>query len=249
MSRSCRACASARKSPEELMNFRAFHSAGLWLAVIAMPPTARRSRTSSWTVGTGQMSRSTTRQPLESSPATTACRTIAPEERVSRPTTMAPGPVYVPNACAKRTSSAGVRDSPTTPRTPEMLIFSVGIARIKIWSRTRRAKRFAPTSRRRLLARDGPVVREEPETLRAFEVEAEESAPGGLLFAERAGHVELIHARAAEGDVARREIPGRVAPQELALRTDDLHLPHPVVRDVEVAVRVEADAVRLVADL
>jgi hypothetical protein len=34
----------------------------------------------------------------------------------------------VPNACAKRTSSWGVSDWPTTPRTPEMLIFSVGIA-------------------------------------------------------------------------------------------------------------------------
>jgi len=75
------------------MNFSAFHSAGLWLAVMAMPPCARRWRTTNCTVGTGQMSRSTTRHPLESSPATTAWRTISPDVRVSRPTTTVPDPV------------------------------------------------------------------------------------------------------------------------------------------------------------
>ncbi len=45
--------------------------------------------------------------------------------------TIVPGPTYVPNACAKRTSSVGVRLSPTTPRTPEMLILSVGMARMR----------------------------------------------------------------------------------------------------------------------
>jgi hypothetical protein len=36
----------------------------------------------------------------------------------------------VPNACAKRVNKVGVSESPTTPRTPEMLIFRVGIGRI-----------------------------------------------------------------------------------------------------------------------
>jgi hypothetical protein len=44
--------------------------------------------------------------------------------------TIVPGPVCVPNVCAKRVSNLGVSDWPTTPRTPEMLIFNVGIARI-----------------------------------------------------------------------------------------------------------------------
>src|SRR5215217_6497312 len=132
MSKSCRACAPARKSPEEFMNFSAFHSAGLWLAVIAMPPRAPRPRTSNCTVGTGHTSRSKTLHPDDRSPATTACRTISPDVRVSRPMTIVPGPTNVPNACVNLVSRVGVRDSPTTPLTPEMLIFSVGIARINL---------------------------------------------------------------------------------------------------------------------
>ena len=46
--------------------------------------------------------------------------------------TIVPDPVCVPNACAKRVSSFGVSDWPTTPRTPEMLIFRVGIALITV---------------------------------------------------------------------------------------------------------------------
>jgi hypothetical protein len=38
--------------------------------------------------------------------------------------------VCVPNACANRVSNIGVNDWPITPRTPEMLIFKVGIALI-----------------------------------------------------------------------------------------------------------------------
>ena len=38
---------------------------------------------------------------------------------------------YVPNAWANRVSSVGVSDSPTTPRTPEMLILRVGIGRME----------------------------------------------------------------------------------------------------------------------
>jgi hypothetical protein len=44
--------------------------------------------------------------------------------------TIVPEPVCVPNACAKRVSNFGVSDWPTTPRTPEILILRVGIARI-----------------------------------------------------------------------------------------------------------------------
>ena len=68
----------------------------------------------------------------------TACRTISPERRVSRPTTIGPVPMQVPKACAKRVSRIGVSDSPTTPRTPEIEIFSVGMARmIYVPSRSR----------------------------------------------------------------------------------------------------------------
>src|ERR1043166_2297787 len=81
-------------------------------------------------VGTGHMPTSITRQPLDKSPATTACLTISPDVLGSRPIAIVPEPTYVPNACANRVRRVGVSESPTTPRTPEMLIFRVGIARI-----------------------------------------------------------------------------------------------------------------------
>src|SRR5216684_8612627 len=82
-------------------------------------------------VGTGHIPISRMREPLESKPATTACLTISPEVRGSRPMTIVRAPVYVPNACAKRVSKVGVSDSPITPRTPEILILRVGIGRMK----------------------------------------------------------------------------------------------------------------------
>src|SRR5436305_7017213 len=81
-------------------------------------------------VGTGHIPISMMRHPLESKPAMTACLTISPEVRGSRPMTTVRWPTYVPNACAKRVSSVGVRDSPMTPRTPEILILRDGIGRI-----------------------------------------------------------------------------------------------------------------------
>src|SRR5215207_4051863 len=109
MSSISRPCPAPRKSPSGPTNLSAFHSAGLWLAVMAMPPCAPCRRTINWTVGTGQTPTSRTPHPLESRPATTDCLTISPEVRVSRPMTMVPEPTYVPNACAKRTSSWGVK--------------------------------------------------------------------------------------------------------------------------------------------
>src|SRR5258706_15940208 len=82
-------------------------------------------------VGTGHMPISRMRQPLDNKPATTACLTISPEVRGSRPMTIVRAPIYVPNACAKRVNREGVNDSPITPRTPEMLILRVGIGRMK----------------------------------------------------------------------------------------------------------------------
>jgi hypothetical protein len=73
-----------------------------------------------------------TREPLDKSPATTACLTISPDVLGSRPMMMVPVPTYVPNACVKRVSRVGVSESPTTPLTPEMLIFRVGMARIGV---------------------------------------------------------------------------------------------------------------------
>src|ERR1051326_167066 len=111
-----------------------------------MPPFALRRRTCICTVGTGHTPMSTTRPPLERIPAITACFTISPDVRGSRPTTIVPEPVCVPNACAKRVSNVGVNAWPMTPRTPEMLIFRVGIALMFYKSATKRHKKHKQVS-------------------------------------------------------------------------------------------------------
>src|ERR1700737_4725817 len=130
MSSISRAEPAPRNNPSGPMNFNAFHSAGLWLAVIARPPCAPLRRTIICTVGTGHIPMSTTRQPLDSSPAMTACLTISPDVRGSRPMTIPPDPTYVPKACANRVSNVGDSESPMTPRTPAILILRVGMARV-----------------------------------------------------------------------------------------------------------------------
>src|SRR5688572_31720413 len=88
------------------------------------------------------MPMSITRLPLDSTPAITACLTISPDVLGSRPMTIVPAPVCVPKACAKRVNSAGVNDSPITPRTPEILIFNVGIALISVDASRSRLQQF-----------------------------------------------------------------------------------------------------------
>src|SRR5712692_8074336 len=75
-------------------------------------------------VGVGSTPTSTTSQPAASSPHCTACCSMGPLARVSRPTTTRPPPTYVPNACANSRARPGVKNSPTTPRIPETPIFS-----------------------------------------------------------------------------------------------------------------------------
>src|SRR5689334_19127085 len=70
-------------------------------------------------VGVGRTPTSTISQPAASKPQWTACCSISPVVRVSRPTMTSPLPTYVPNACPNCMASPGVRKSPTTPRIPE----------------------------------------------------------------------------------------------------------------------------------
>ena len=91
-----------------------------------MPPAARRSQTANLMVGVGQTPTSMTRQPVARRPANTASRIASREMRVSFPTTTVdPGGSQVPNACANRVMTSGVRDFPAIPRMPEMLIMRV----------------------------------------------------------------------------------------------------------------------------
>src|SRR5262249_1945338 len=105
-------------SPRAERNLSAFQGAGLWLAVRMIPPAARRCPTASWGVGVVARPRSITSRPAALSPAATASRTMAPEGRASRPTATGPGGSPAAKAAANSTSTGGVSDSPTTPRTP-----------------------------------------------------------------------------------------------------------------------------------
>ena len=71
----------------------AFHSSGLWLAVITMAPqVSARVAQRNCRVGVGVMPASMGRQPTAINPAQTASETMGPEVRVSRPIRTLPGP-------------------------------------------------------------------------------------------------------------------------------------------------------------
>src|SRR5262245_24101499 len=91
------------------------------------------------------------------------------------------------------------------------------------------------------------LARQNAEALDA-EVDAEEAA-FACFGADAAGDEELVHVRAAKGDVAGGDISAVVLADELAARIEDLNLLHAIVGDVEIAGRVEAHAVGLVVDL
>ncbi len=118
-----RALAGARrKTPSGPISLSAFQSPGLWLDVMATPPPAPVSITSSWIVGVGATPMSTGSQPTEQRPATTAASTAGPLLLVSLPTITGPGPDSSPNAAAKPSASAVVNDLPKTPLIPEPLM-------------------------------------------------------------------------------------------------------------------------------
>ena len=76
-----------KNSPFSLSNFKAFHSAGLWLAVIIIPPSAYVPVTASSTVGVVAIPRSITFIPRLRKVVVTRLFTIIPDLRASRPTT------------------------------------------------------------------------------------------------------------------------------------------------------------------
>ena len=84
------------------MNLSAFHSIGLWLAVIAIPPPAAWCSTASWIVGVGASPTVTTSHPTDPRPAVTARSNAGPDVRASRPTTTsgACSAAHIPNARA-----------------------------------------------------------------------------------------------------------------------------------------------------
>ena len=129
--------AADRNSPSEFSSLRAFHSRGLWLAVMMMPPSVPAKRTASSVVGVDASPHLTTSTPQAASVPHTSCSTMGPLIRASRPTTTLNLPAFG-DACLRilsqyayvnLTMSTGVRLSPqappTVPRMPEIDLMSV----------------------------------------------------------------------------------------------------------------------------
>ena len=90
----------------------------MWLAVRMSPPLAPWVVTSISVVGVVAIPRSMTSCPVDTKPATTACRIIGPDKRESRPTTIGPGDAQVPKAAAMRHATSAFNAGPMTPRHP-----------------------------------------------------------------------------------------------------------------------------------
>jgi len=70
--------------------------------------------------GVGSTPASIAFPPAEATPEANACSSSRPEARVSRPIRTAPPPCQSVAARPSRSTSAGVRSRPTTPRTPSV---------------------------------------------------------------------------------------------------------------------------------
>src|SRR5215204_6877327 len=83
--------------------------------------TTPRSSRSSATAGVGTTPPSTACPPAATTPRANACSSSGPDARVSRPMkTRASSPTHSVDAFPRRSTSSGVMNSPTTPRTPSV---------------------------------------------------------------------------------------------------------------------------------
>src|SRR5262245_30153203 len=82
--------------------------------------TTPRSSRASATAGVGSTPPRTAVPPAEAIPRARAASSSGPEPRVSRPTNTRRAPLHSVAARPSRSTSSGVRSSPTTPRTPSV---------------------------------------------------------------------------------------------------------------------------------
>src|SRR5262249_18672375 len=82
--------------------------------------TTPRSSASKATAGVGRPPRRLQSPPADTTPRANAVSSSMPEARVSRPTNTVAAPVQRDAARPRRSTSSGVRNSPTTPRTPSV---------------------------------------------------------------------------------------------------------------------------------
>ena len=105
-----------RACPPPSKNLTPLYSGGLCDAEMTTP----RSSASSATAGVGRTPPRTAVPPAETIPRANASSSSGPEARVSRPTKTRPPPAQSVAARPSRSTSSGVRSSPTTPRTPSV---------------------------------------------------------------------------------------------------------------------------------
>src|SRR3954463_9101200 len=108
--------ASGSLGPEGVKNLTPLYSGGLCDAEMTTP----RSSASSATAGVGSTPPRMQSPPTETTPRANASSSATPDARVSRPTKTFAAPVQVAAARPSRSTSSGVRNSPTTPRTPSV---------------------------------------------------------------------------------------------------------------------------------
>src|SRR5947208_12133364 len=112
----CSSDASESLFPRESKNLTPLYSGGLCDAEMTTP----RSSASSATAGVGSTPPTMQLPPAETTPRANASSRSTPLARVSRPTKTFAAPVQSDAARPMRSTSSGVRNSPTTPRTPSV---------------------------------------------------------------------------------------------------------------------------------
>src|SRR5262245_35764099 len=98
-----------------------------------------------------------------------------------------------------------------------------------------------------VLATGSPARRKNQQALDA-QIDPKQAAFASFR-SDPSGDEKLVHLWPTERDIARRHIAAVVLPNQLAVAIEYLHLLHAVMRDVQIADRVEAHAVRLIIDL
>src|SRR3954447_10897200 len=102
--------------PSRSKNFTPLYSGGLCEAEMTTPRSRRRRATA----GVGTTPASTAAPPAETTPRANASSSSSPEPRVSRPTKTRPPPDHSAAALPSFSTSSGVMNSPTIPRTPSV---------------------------------------------------------------------------------------------------------------------------------
>src|SRR5690349_18631469 len=86
-------------------------------------------------------------------------------------------------------------------------------------------------------------LRQNVQSVHAGQMQPEQDTLALVLIPDSSRYVQIIHGRPAKGDIACGQVARGIVPDHLPVWTDHLHLPHPIVRDVEVAIAIQAHSI------